>query len=45
MASSVPRTHFIRASSTYRLEGDSLHLDRAFDEDAPITLTRFRAPR
>lgn len=45
MGSTVPRTHFTSASATYRIDGDSLHLDRAFGEDAPMTFTRFRAPQ
>jgi hypothetical protein len=34
--------HFVRAVSTFRLEGRTLHLDRAFDEAAPrpVVLTR-----
>lgn len=45
MASTVARTHWTSTSSTYRLDGDALHLDRSFVEDTPVTLTRFRAPR
>jgi len=47
MASTVKERppHFTTWSTKYRLDGDALYFDRRFDEEAPVTLTRFRAPR